>query len=691
VKTTPPLLLLALSLGVAAARVEQTRDLRRLFPRERDVFIERDGLTRIALPPDVLAACRPDLADLRVFDQKEREVPYLIDAGPPPGTAVDVVRTAKVVVGDVRRDEVHREDGPPLYRETYVIGPPPADGAVWELVFDVSRLRFVRRLDVAPADGGAPIVSAGSLFRLPDVPAEKLRAPLPSPAPKSIVLTLEGEDGGYVEPRLHFETARTVAAPHERVVVPLEETARRRQEGRTVIEVARPRGVVPDVLRLETTTGSFNRNVEVWDEGAGRTPALLGREKLFRVEAAVPVEARELAVQAAHGDSLRVEIEDGDSGPLDGIALAAVIREPVLIVSLHGTGDSPEGRLRYGGGRAHVPHYDLAGLLPAPGTPLVSARATAAARLYDAAEVRPARLGEPRDNPAYDGSPALAFAMRPGATLDARAWTHRRPIAVHPSAEGLARLRLSAADLARARPDLADVRIIDGESRQWPYLLGHEPAHAWVDLEIVGPTRRRSTSVYELRLPVTPVTADLLSLESEAPFFDRAAAVTGRQADDTEVGLAAGRLVLLGEQQRPITLGLRPDRITSLELLIEDGNDAPLRFRAARAHLVERDLYLAAPTGDYALLVGNTDATTPSYELERVRDVVLAVTSGTAEAAELGSNPDYSLRARLASGEQLEGTLPKVVLWVVLLGAVIVLTLVTLRLARREESEDGEG
>jgi hypothetical protein len=247
---------------------------------------------------------------------------------------------------------------------------------------------------------------------------------------------------------------------------------------------------------------------------------------------------------------------------------------------------------------------------------------------------------------------------------------------------------LTAADLAQARPDLADVRVVDAESQQWPYLLGHEPAHAWADLAVAAPTRRRTASVYPLRLPVTPVALDLITLESEAPFFDRASSVTARLADGTEVTLAAGRLVLFGEQRRPITLGLRPERIESLELVIEDGNDAPLRFRAAHAHLVERDLYLAAPAGEYALLVGNADAAAPRYELERVRDVVLAVTSGTAEAAELGPNPAYSVRARLASGEHLEGTLPKIVLWVVLLGAVVVLIVVTLRLARRETPGD---
>jgi hypothetical protein len=64
--------------------------------------------------------------------------------------------------------------------------------------------------------------------------------------------------------------------------------------------------------------------------------------------------------------------------------------------------------------------------------------------------------------------------------------------------------------------------------------------------------------------------------------------------------------------------------------------------------------------------------------------VVLAVTSAPGAA-----NPDYSLRARLTSGDRPEQLLPQLVLWAVLLGGVVVLTLITLRLARRTDKPGG--
>jgi hypothetical protein len=65
----------ALTLGwlLAAAAVSpqafsQPADLRTLFPSQADVFAGGSSLSRLELPLDVIAACRPDLSDLRIVD-----------------------------------------------------------------------------------------------------------------------------------------------------------------------------------------------------------------------------------------------------------------------------------------------------------------------------------------------------------------------------------------------------------------------------------------------------------------------------------------------------------------------------------------------------------------------------------------------------------------------------------------------
>jgi len=251
---------------------------------------------------------------------------------------------------------------------------------------------------------------------------------------------------------------------------------------------------------------------------------------------------------------------------------------------------------------------------------------------------------------------------------------------VRPSSEGLSLLRLRAEDVAHARPDLADVRVVDAAARQWPYVLEPDAAREWQPLEIASPLRRERASRYRLGLPVALVRLDQIVLDTDTPFFDRAFRLTATLEDKRERTLAQGRLVQRIGKPRPVSVDFPPARVVALELVVQDGDDAPLEFRAARARLVLPELFLAAPAGDYFLLVGDPKASAPSYELSRVRDVVLAVSSAPVEAKASGPNPDYS-RARLAI-ERRGDLVPQVLLWSVLVAAVVVLTALTLRLAR---------
>ena len=125
---------------------------------------------------------------------------------------------------------------------------------------------------------------------------------------------------------------------------------------------------------------------------------------------------------------------------------------------------------------------------------------------------------------------------------------------------------------------------------------------------------------------------------------------------------------------------MSPLRVESLRLVIEDGDDAPLEFHSVRVRVLLPALYLAAPEGQYSLLLGAPDEEAPRYELERVRDVVLAVRAVPIEAGSLEENEELSLRARLKG----RGYRQTVLLWSVLIFAVIVLAFLTLRMARRE-------
>jgi len=682
-------LVLAAAPGARPARAEGTQpvELRRLFPQEAQVTVAGGGLSRLVLPPAILTACRPDLSDLRLFDAQEKEVPFLVDAGAGKPDGVEITQRFEPRVLDAARAEIRRQNGPPLRRETLEIGLPAASPQTgsWVLVVEPRQGEFVARVNVEGIGASGEktgLVADGSVFRLSGArSAEKLRLPLPPFRGARLRVVFETEHPFWLEPGLRLESARAIERGGQ-IDVPLEVLSSRGAEGRTVVDLARARGVVPDLLRIETATRTFDRRVQVRDDGPGGSGAVLGSGTIFRVEALVPVGEQEVALRAARGDRLRVEIDDGDSPSLDHLAFAAVIRQPSLIFSA-GAGRANEsfGTLRFGGGRAHAPRYDLAGLLPPPAATVTGKRAEAAALLYEPAAVHAARLGDTRPNPAYDGAPALAFAMRPGAAVDRRLFSHLRSLTVPATAEGLSRLRIGPADLAVLSDDLSDLRVADDDSRQWPYLIEREAATDLVPLEVDGPKSRDRTSRYTLRLPVSPMRIDRLILDTGAGFFDRGFSLEGKTADKKEeTDLLRGRLTRPVDDPRPVSVAVPPVRLASIDLVVEDGDDAPLEFRSAQARVVLPEVYLTAPEGRYALLLGAPDEDPPRYELERVREVVLAVKAAPIAAGPLEANRDYSLHARLKG----QGYRQTALLWTALSAAVVVLVIMTLRLARRE-------
>ena len=691
----PWLLLAGAPAGLTA---QDSAGVAALFPRQAAVTAPAGRLVRLELPPEVLSACRPDLSDLRLLDAREREVPFLVLEGLAPEEAVQVRAVLRPeLLAAERRTEAAvagREGGPDLLWERYEVAAPPEPpaGERWDLVVETGRRELARRVEIRAAGEGEPSgrpLAKGSIFRLADPPRERLRVSLPplqeDPRPTRLAVVFEGEGEAFLDPVLRFERVRELPGA-ERARVPLALIEGETGGGKSVLVLERPRGLVPDRLVIETGTPAFDRRVEVWDEGPGAAGEALGSARVFRLPGPAGVEGLEVPIGRARGDRLRLVIDDGDSPPLAGLTVLGAIRRPALVFALPAADPAGEATgvasLYFGGGRAFPPRYDLQDFAPALERPATGTAAAVAERLYDPAGVPAAELAAIRDNPRFDPAPALAFAMRPGSELDARGWRWRLPLAARPSAEGLVRLRLGLAELARARADLADLRIAGGDGRQWAYLLGAEKVREPRALEVAGPETEGGVSRYRLVPPAAPATLDAVTLEAAAPFFDRPFTLEARR-DDRVVVLARGRLVLPPRDPRPVEIHFPPARVEELTLAVEDGSDAPLEIARAEGWFPVPELYFAAPAGDYGLLVGNPEAEAPRYELARVRDVVLAVSAGEAEAGELAANPAYRAGARWLTAPGLQRAL----LWGALLLAVAGLAFLTLRLARREGAE----
>ena len=674
---------LALGMVAVATLTAAPPDLKTLFTNQAAVHVTTGRLSRLELPPEILTACRADLSDLRVFDASGKEVAFLVETGLVPNEPATLERTHTLDVLDVERHRTERDGEPPAYRETYELAVPDevSGSLVWDLAFDTRQARYVRAVTVgARAAGGGErtLIESGSIFRLPSPVGEKSRLALPRFTGDHLTVTLEGEDGAYLNPVMRLTHSRSLD-PREKALVELNEISRREVDQRTVIELERPNGLVPDSLTLATTTASFHRPVEIWDEGPGGSDDVLGRKRLFRVPASATVEEVEIEVGAAAGDRLRVVIGNGDSPPLEGVSFSAVIQRPALVFTLAPADlGAPSGLLRFGGGRAFRARYDLDHLRSALDVPSQGARARLAGELH---ELPLARLGDIEANPDFDPAPILAFAMRAGAEIDARLYSHRRRVEARPSPEGLTRLKLRLDDLAHAQPGLNDLRIVDEESRQWAYLMAKDASRDVQALAVEGPESEDGSSEYGLALPTAPATLTQVVLETDVPFFDRAYDLVA-VLEDQERTLARGRIARRIGDPRPVKIGFPAARADSLKLVVEDGNDAPLAFERVTAEFPVPNLYFAAPEGSYSLLLGNPDDGAPRYELAQIRSIVLAVRSGDAAVDELTDNPDYSASARFAT----ESGMHQALLWGALLLAVAFLGLLTLKLARREAS-----
>jgi hypothetical protein len=275
--------------------------------------------------------------------------------------------------------------------------------------------------------------------------------------------------------------------------------------------------------------------------------------------------------------------------------------------------------------------------------------------------------------------------MHGGATIDARMYEYRRPLTIVPAPEGLSRLRLTPEDVAVARADLADVRIVDSNESQWPYLVELHAGKTSVSLSLTEQDRNGRTSVYRLEPRVAPLPLNSIRFDVNAAYFDRPYELLVTDEEGSERTASRGRRRKDGRNPKPVSISFDAGRVSALELRIEDGDDAPLTLGPVSAQLPLADVFLVAGEGNYHLLVGHPDEEAPRYELERVRDVVLAVKASPVVSGPLEKNPRFSARSRLAPGSTL---LHKGIVWTVLLVAAAILGGLTLRVARQDQAWD---
>lgn len=265
-----------------------------------------------------------------------------------------------------------------------------------------------------------------------------------------------------------------------------------------------------------------------------------------------------------------------------------------------------------------------------------------------------------------DGKTAIPL----GAPIDREQYRFSRRIPDAP--RGPAVLRLDVHALARSNQ--RDLRIADASGRQVPYLL--ETSAESLMLKLAVPERRSegTSSVYRFDLPYSNLPLQSLLLTTTARAFDRDVKVrrsgrNRRRRAGEIIASAQWRSVQPDVVQPPLRLELPHRGPRAIEVVIDEGDNAPLPIASAQILLPLRALRFEHPGTPIFLHYGNRNAAAPRYDL-----TLLEPRLSGAPARELTLPPAPALRE---TDEDREG---RKLFWIGIVIAGVVLIAMLLRL-----------
>jgi hypothetical protein len=434
-----------------------------------------------------------------------------------------------------------------------------------------------------------------------------------------------------------------------------------------------PAGAPVERITVVTDDVAFWRDVRVFAAGPrGGEEPVSGREPIYRLrldDADLDAESLSVDLVRPVAAPLILEIDDGDSPPLARPRVTLSGMERRALVPVAGGGLT----LYYGNAATRRPVYDLEALRTrlslADGYPL-------------------ATLGAEAANPRFVPLAPMAFLPSRGAAADTSKWVISRDLEIA-GGDDVYTLTLGAADLAYLRPDLGDLRIVDGERRQVPYVLEPRAAMARVTLTVHGAAPRAGTpktSAWDIVVPSDDATRSAVPLAALELFFRETFYTRPATLLVPDPRAPHGKRVLQQATLRaarrttgapdPQTFDLGDLRTPTLGLEVDDGDNAPLTLTRADAVVWVPRLTFKAAAGKYRLLFGNAEATPPTYDLAALRQDVLAYSAIPVDPAALrpgGPNADYARGAR----DVLSGLEGGPLLWGLLVFSIVALLWLT--------------
>jgi hypothetical protein len=675
-------LLVALLTAGAAAQQPQ-------FAYERPITISGAGPHRLRVDATLLGGAQPvavtmrgnraiaegGLGDLRLFDAAGGIVPYLLIQPAPVGPQwirattlpLPVTKTSSGFEADLgRMDDVDT------------------------LQIDGLRAPFLKRLTLEGSGDRqrwTVLVNEGTLFDLPNEGLKQTSIGFTTSRLRYLRVTWNDANSGRVGlPTAVTARRSTSGAAPIATTTPVEFERRASEPGRSRYLISLPGTRLP-VVGLDLTIGGGHvyRSAAVFESrlaGMEAVPFELGRATLTRiVRDGIAAASLRVPIASPAGAELDLVIEDGGNPPLEVTGIAIVFAELPEIYF-----EAPAGPVvaRYGDRTLSTPKYDL----------------EAVRRTVDLSSVKEATWDAPKalTSASSGAAPAPGTMPAPGADLDPTLFQYARPLTASP---GLAVVTLDAPMLAHSRGPaarFADVRVLDEQNRQIPYLVERrdEPQSIALTIEPRDPgslpdikPRAGRASMYSVTLPWPGLPQPRLVLETSERVFQRQVRIGTERDPDRQhrdrwfgqIGAATWQHADRQSAAPPLSIALGQTDASTLLVVVDEGDNAPLPLASVRLLIPTYRLRFYHPhEGALRLMYGRRDLDAPRYDLALLAPQVMGSVAAVATAA-----PE-SAEASAAAAAERQSIISPLTFWILLGGAVLVLVTLIVRLVKTSDS-----
>jgi hypothetical protein len=616
---------------------------------ERTIHPAGPGPNRLDPDVELLAHAQPDLRDLRLAGDG-REIPYLLiepSSDEPnwitgrvlPVAATKTTSGFEADLGTRRSVDRMRIDGiaTPFLKRARLEG--SGDRSHWTL-----------------------LASDATLFDLPDEKLRNIEIAFDAGDYRYLRVTWDDRNSavvrgvGKVAARLH----EVNAAPGATLVpLPFRRIASEPQRSRYRITLPGPSLPIIAIEAL-VANGEVFRDASVYAQRLEQgqiAPVLLGSARLKRAERFGGV-AADLAVPVSKPDEVDLElvVDDGNNPPLALTGIYARLA-PLPWIWFEAPSTAPL-TARYGDARLTAPRYDVEASRKA-----VARTAPPAARWQN--DARPSKKDE---------AESATLASFRGATVNRNDFRSARPVSAGPA--GVTRLVLDAEVLAHSRR-AEDVRLVDAADRQVPYIVETVAAPLTIPLKIPSRVAEGTSSRYVIELPyATLPTGTKLVLTTSAKVFERAVSLhtpagERRGGEGYTLGSETWRSSQPDLAPPPFSFDLVSSDAKRVELLVNEGDNAPLPIATATLQMPAVALRFYNPGTPITLLYGNGQVSAPQYDLALLAPRVLSE-----PAQELTLAPG----AASAASEESVNSRDVKIFWIALVVAAVALVAVLVRL-----------